>query len=141
MFGKRRSGSNYEEKTPYNNSFGKLRRLSSWFEVAGQAKVENLLEEYFNALENVYSELYPHLLPAEQKEIDVKILEIERFLDNSALGNNYDQLVRLNRRKASNLCDKLRLRLATFSFKYNLEWFDVAAWSKEQREIEPVVRG
>lgn len=142
---RRSSVNDYNDRMPLNNSYGKLQRINLWFTVAGRAKIEGLLDEYFNALENVYSDIFPHLEEEEAGEIDEAILEIERFLDGSAASSlpsgQAENFIRLNRRRGSNLCDKLRLKLGFYAKKYKLEWLDVEEWSQKRRDAEPVVRG
>jgi|SRR6056297_944360 len=127
--------------TPFNNSFGKLERLNTWWEKAGEAKIAGFLEEYYNCLENIFTELYAHLSKSEIEETNKELIVIERYLDNTEFPSGYDKFVRNRRRKGSNLCDKLARKLSLYSKKYRLEWLDLPAWRKEQREAEPFMRG
>jgi hypothetical protein len=126
---------------PFNNSFGKLERLNLWWETAGRAKIENLIEEYYSSLENIYTELYSHLTLIERADIDKKLIEIEKFLDNSNITPGFEAMKAFKVRKASNLCDKLARRLSELSHHYNLEWFDVQKWSKELKDNEKIMQG
>jgi len=128
------------DKIPINNSFGKLERLNLWWETAGKAKIQGLLDEYYNSLENIYTELYAHLSKEEQVEINI-LLKIIENLSDTPVTAGFEQQKVFNRRKGSNLCDQLGRKLSSLSAKYKLEWFDISAWSKQQRMDEPVMRG
>jgi len=138
-YGARRNNNSdiYAEKIPFNNAFGKLERLNEWWVAAGRAKAADETNIYYNFLENIYTELYAHLNKAEREEIDKELLEIEKYLDQ----RQEESIAVTNLRLGSNKCDKLARRLSELSVKYNLEWFDIRAWSREQKELEPVVRG
>jgi hypothetical protein len=137
----RRKSSPNDEKLPFNNTFGKLERISDDWRAATQAKILGDTDTYYNCLEAIYIEIFPHLNVEEQKAVFKRLRDIERFLDTSRVPTGYEQLKSLNRRKGSNLCDLLATSLSSLCFKYNLEWFDIAAYNKERANAEPVMRG
>lgn len=131
----------YADKIPFNNAFGKLYRIGQWWEKAFQAKTMNLIDEYYNLLESIQIEIYAHLSVDERKETDELIKKIEQYLDQSNIPPGQEGVGFQNRRLASNKCDALARRLVLLLHKYDLEWFDIKAWQKEQRENEPIMRG
>lgn len=128
-----------DAKIPFNNTLGKLERLSKWWDLAGMAKIDNSIDEYYNSLENIYTELYAHLNKDEIEQTDKELKIIERFLD-ATNSSNKESFIK-NRRIGSNLCDKLARKMSVYSKKYKLEWFDIDKWAKEQKELEPIMRG
>jgi len=133
--------SNYDEKIPFNNSFGKLERINNWWSAAGRAKISGMIDEYYSCLEQVFIEISGHLSPDEEVELLAFGKKTEQFLDTSSVPSGNDQFKVLSRRKGSNMCDEYARKLSKMCIKYNLEWFDLKGWSKEQRAAEPIVRG
>jgi len=133
--------SEYSDRIPFNNSFGKLERINNWWSAAGRAKISNMNEEYYSCLEQIFNEISSHISSNEEEELIKRGKEIERYLDTSNIPSGYDQLKSIRLRKGSNLCDKYARELSKLCMKYNLEWFDLKAWSKEQRANEPIMRG
>jgi hypothetical protein len=143
MFRRRSSTTDPGERTPYNNTFGKLNRINEWWLRGFEAKIMGDIPAYYNCLETIYTEVSPHLTPEEQESIYKRLREIEKFLDSTNIpsGGIYDQLKSFNVRKGSNLCDGLARVLSGICHKYNLEWFDVEKWSRDRLAAEPVMRG
>jgi len=133
--------SDYSDKIPFNNSFGKLERINDWWSAAGKAKILNMTDEYFNCLEQVFIEISSHISTEEEEVLILFSKKIENHLDTSNVPSGQEQFKVQRRRKGSNLCDEYARKLSKLCMSYNLEWFDLKAWSKEQRAKEPVVRG
>jgi len=136
-----RKSSDYSEKIPFNNSFGKLERINTWWSAAGKAKISNWVDEYYNCLEQVFIEISSHISSDEEEELLAFSKTVERHLDTSNIPSGQEAFASQRRRKGSNLCDEYARKLTKLCMKYNLEWFDLKGWSQEQRANEPVMRG
>jgi len=133
--------SDYGEKIPFNNSFGKLERINDWWSAAGKAKISNMTDEYYNCLEQVFTEISSHITEKEEQGLLVFSKKIERHLDTTSIPSGHEQFKVAQRRRGSNLCDEYARKLTKLCMVYNLEWFDLKGWTKEQRANEPVMRG
>ena len=133
--------SDYSDKIPFNNSFGKLERINDWWSAAGKAKISDMIDAYYNCLEQVFTEISSHISTEEEAEMLLFSKKVENHLDTSSLPGGHEQFKAQRRRIGSNLCDQYARKLTKLCMKYNLEWFDMKGWSKEQRAKEPVMRG